>query len=202
MIKKTEILPKIFLLKFDNNTDLGSTFLRFQEFYESPKFKGKFFTFDEFKKWYIKDRKMKKFTYCIDWTGFNIPSYILKPFIDGKFDPLSNNEKQFLNLFKDQTKEFYVIGVSLQSMHLLDHEIAHGLYYTNKSYKKEIINILKKFDTSIIRNEIKGTGGYCEEVLDDEVHAWILDIPNELKSEIPRGLQEQIRNVFEKYKNK
>lgn len=196
-IRKTEILPKVFLLEFENNIELGSTFLRFQEYYESPRFKGKIFTFKEFKKWYSNGKK--SFTYFTDWTGFNIPSYILKPFLEGKLDPLSDNERQLLGLFKEKN-DFYIIGISKKSKHLLDHETAHGLYYTNKDYKKKIMNVLKKYDTSIIKDEIRETGGYSEEVLDDEVHAWLLDIPQELKSEIPVRLKNDIRKIFEEFK--
>jgi hypothetical protein len=92
------LVDRIHLLTFDNQIDLTSTFLRFQEHYESPFFKGKYFTLDEFKEWYIKTspngKKSGKFTYYTDWGGFNIPSYILKPFYNGAFNPLSENEKQ------------------------------------------------------------------------------------------------------------
>lgn len=202
-IKKTKILSKIFLLEFEDNISLGSTFLRFQEYYESPKFKGKIFTYEEFKEWYSKT-KNNEFTYYNDWSGFNIPSYILKPFFEEKFNPLSDNEKQILDLFKEEFEkeknEFYIIGVSEKSKHLLDHEIMHGLYYTNKNYKNKITKILSRYDTNGIKDEIRKTGGYAEEVLDDEVHAWMLDIPQELKCEINPELVKEIKKVFDEYK--
>jgi hypothetical protein len=91
---KHKILPyNIHLLVFDNQYDLASTFLRFQEHYESPEFAGKVFTLDEYKNWYInhspRASKDGVFTYYEDWNGFNIPSKILKPFYGGKFSPLS-----------------------------------------------------------------------------------------------------------------
>jgi len=56
--------------------------LRFEEYYESPRFKGRIFTFDEYRKWYVKNspkgKKTGRFTYYSDWSGFNIPSYALK----------------------------------------------------------------------------------------------------------------------------
>ena len=203
-IKKTEVLSNIFLLEFDNNIELGSTMLRFQEFYESPKFRGKFFTFEEYKGWYTGYDKKKKFTYYTDWTGFNIPSYVLKPFLKGSFDPLSDNEKLLLNLFKNKNvdDEFYIIAVSKESEFLVDHEIAHALYYTNKNYKKDVDKILSNYDVEKIKDELRGTGGYCEEVLHDEVHAWSLDKNIELKTPVSKNMIIELRKVFEKYKNK
>ena len=200
-IKKTEILKNIFLLKFDNNSELGTTMLRFQEFYESPKFRGKIFTFDEYKKWYTEDGK-KKFTYCTDWTGFNIPSYVLKSFYEGEFDPLSSNEKQILRMFKGMKKDFYIIAVSKQSEFLVDHEIAHALYYTNKDYKKKVDRILLKYDVDNIKKELRATDGYCEEVLHDEVHAWSLDKNIELKSHVSEKMIDELKRVFDEFRNK
>jgi len=97
-IAKTNIRENIFLLDFETQEELTSTFLRFQEFYESPEFQGKIFTLQEYKAWYTKLKG--KFSYYTDWGGFNIPSRILESFYKGKFDPLSEAEKQFLDMFK------------------------------------------------------------------------------------------------------
>ena len=103
-MKVKEIIKNIFHISFSTQHELASTFLRFQEYYESPKFRGKIFSFYEYKKWYTanspKGKKTGKFTYYKDWGGFNIPSYVLKPFYQGKFNPLSNKEKKFLRAFK------------------------------------------------------------------------------------------------------
>ena len=60
-INKRKIGNNIYLLMFENQFELCSTMLRFQEYYESPKFKNKIFTLEEYKKWYSKGNK--KFTY-------------------------------------------------------------------------------------------------------------------------------------------
>lgn len=73
-----EILPHIFHVNFSSQEELASTFLRFQEHFESPSFKGKIFSLDDYKRWYIKHspngQKTGEFTYYSDWSGFNIPS--------------------------------------------------------------------------------------------------------------------------------
>ncbi|MEK7106247.1 MAG: ABC transporter ATP-binding protein, partial [Patescibacteria group bacterium] len=68
----------IYLVEAPTQYALASTFLRFQEHYESPKFRGQFFSLEEFMDWYAEE--YGNFTYYKDWTGFNIPSYILKSF--------------------------------------------------------------------------------------------------------------------------
>jgi len=114
-IIKKSVTQKIFLLIFKKQEMLASTFLRFQEYYESPKFKGRIFRLEEYKKWYIKNspqgQQTGKFTYYSDWNGFNIPSVVLKPFYEGKFNPLSQSEKELLKMFQNKKEKFYIIGI-------------------------------------------------------------------------------------------
>jgi len=46
-VKKKRLLKDIFLLHFKSQHQMASTFLRFQEHYESPKFAGDIFTLKE-----------------------------------------------------------------------------------------------------------------------------------------------------------
>lgn len=179
-----ELTEDIFHVKFKTNNQLAKTFLRFQEHFESPKFRGKIFTLEEFKKWYIpnspKGKKTGKFTYYEDWRGFNIPSHILEPFYQGKFDPLSYREKQLLNLFKDRrNKRFYIIGTSEDTKNYsLKHEIAHGLFYTNPEYKRDVLKILDEIDTKSrdeINKYLSKSGGYHPDYWVDETHTYIKD---------------------------
>jgi len=48
VIEKRDLSDKIHLMIFDNQKELTTTFLRFQEHYESPKFRGKIFSLKEF----------------------------------------------------------------------------------------------------------------------------------------------------------
>jgi len=110
IIRKKRVSDKLYFLHFQNQREMAETFLRFQEFYESPKFKGKIFTLENYKDWY---RKIKgKFSYYSDWDGFNLPSKILKPFYDGKFNPLSDKEKQLLSIFKKMKGNYYIVAVA------------------------------------------------------------------------------------------
>lgn len=205
-IKHISLTSKIHLLVFETRKDLASTFLRFQEYYESPKFMGKIFSLAEFKKWYVRNSldgiKTGKFTYYKDWNGFNVPSYVLRPFYSGKFDPLSEKEKKILNIFKNQKDPFYVIGVhthSKRSKYTLKHEIAHGLFYTDKDYKKKILSTLSKFNLSSIKNELRSNGGYHEKVLNDECQAYSIASDTKLKTPIPKILSRKLRIIYKKH---
>ena len=198
-IKKVKITDKIFLLIFENQHEIASTFLRFQEHYESPKFRGKSFSLGEFKAWYSSLRG--DFTYYTDWNGFNIPSYILKPFYEGQFDPISDEEKEILNLFRDVGDDFYVIGIHKDMKNVssfLKHEIAHGLFYTDSQYKDRVMEILSEFNLDEIKDELRSKGGYHEEVLDDEVHAYSLGSVGKLKSKVPEELHKRLLENYQK----
>ena len=202
-IKKLKITDKIFLLVFKNQKEMASTFLRFQEYYESPEFRRKVFTLKEDKKWYSSVRG--SFSYYTDWNGFNIPSYVLKPFVKGKFDPLSKKEGAVLELFSKKRGKFYVIGVHKRSkgtLSTLKHEIAHGLFYTDNGYNKEVVKLLSGFDLSKLKKELGSLGGYHDGVLDDEAHAYSLSNSKKIKTKIPGKLNSGLEKVYQKYLKK
>ena len=168
-----QITDRIYHVNVPTQEELASTFLRFQEFYESPKFRGKIFSLEEYARWYAAETGA--FTYCSDWCGFNIPSHVLQPFYEGKFDPLSDREKALLEFFRGVQGSFYIIGTyGTANAETLKHEIAHGLYYTVPEYRRQVDEALAGVDTELIRNNLRKTSGYSEDVMQDEVHAYLL----------------------------
>jgi len=205
-IEHQTLTDRIHLLIFPTQRDVTSTLLRFQEYYESPKFRGKIFSLEEFKRWYVANSpngiKTGEFTYYTDWNGFNIPSYVLQPFRDGKFNPLSEQERKFLDIFKDEQEPFYIIGVHQATKKLssfLKHEIAHGLFYTDANYRGEVQSLLSQSDIESIKRELRSKAGYHEQVLEDECQAYSIASGRKLKTPIPIGLQRGLRGVFRKY---
>lgn len=194
-MQSKEILPNIFLLEFNDQISLMSTFCRFQEHYESPEFRGKIFSLDEFKEWYAKT--YGRWSYYTDWNGCNIPSYVLQPFFEGKFDPLTKQEQMIVDLFSDKNSPFYVIGIHKDHDALL-HETAHGLYYTNEDYRNQVDEILKDYDTSAYESELLKLG-YCSEVLADEVHAYALSGSKKIKIKLPGQLSSRLMAVFKSF---
>lgn len=201
-----EILQKIYHLHFKTQRDLASTFLRFQEYYESPKFRKKIFTLKEYKEWYKKNSKNGKFTYYSDWSGFNIPSYILKQFYNGKFNPLSKKEINFLKLFNKLNGEFYIIG-TYGTKRALKHEIAHGLFYINKKYKREVLKVLSRVNNEVqnkINKYLSSSGGYHKNSWKDETHAYLLTNTKQLKKEginkeVLMSFKKELSKIYKKY---
>lgn len=184
-----EVVERVYHVTFPSRKELAYTFLRFQEHYESPHFRGKIFSLDEYKKWYLANhphaKRTGRFTYHEDWGGFNIPSYVMRPFYEGRFDPLSGMEKALLDAFEPRRKgRFYVIGTRQGSdPSYLVHEIAHGLFSTDASYKNEalrVLDLLSAQDTQKMIRWLEKTG-YTPSVFKDEMQAFLCADPNIVK---------------------
>lgn len=200
-IKIIDINSKIVLLIFDTQLDITSTFLRFQEHYESPKFRNKIFSLKEYKDWYIEEKG--SFSYYEDWNGFNIPSYVLSPFKEGKFDPLDNNEKYLLDVLEEYIEPFYVIGVHKGNLDnirkTLEHEVAHGLFYTREDYRDEVLSLIREYDLDELKSFLRGLGGYCDEVIEDECHAYHINGSRKTKELLNLELQRKLVSLFNRY---
>ena len=67
---KTRLADGIFLVRFDTQYALASTFLRIQEHYESNRFRNRVFSLEQYMDWYAAE--FGAFTYFEDWSGFNV----------------------------------------------------------------------------------------------------------------------------------
>lgn len=159
---------------------LHEIFLRFQEYYESPEFRGRVFTRKTFDAWY---KQSKGTNYHEDWCGFNLPSNIIDDFRSGDFNPLSPDEQYLLTCCQGLVSPFYVIGVpTITSVATIKHELGHALYYMNAQYREAVNEILDQAFALSDRASVEGyllATGYCAEVLTDEIHAYALtgDLP-------------------------
>lgn len=175
-MKRTIIYPRIVLLEFDTQYNMCSTLARFQEYYESPKFRGKIFDHEKFMDWYANDRG--KFSYFEDWAGFNFPSAILQAFYKGQFDPLQRKEQRVLDTLKPMNRKwgmkYYVIAcMTSQSYHILKHETAHAFFYVDHDYRKAVLEAVRSYNTEAVKKKLIKTG-YHKAVLEDEVHAYVM----------------------------
>ncbi|HLD81448.1 MAG TPA: ABC transporter ATP-binding protein [archaeon] len=190
-------------VKFSSQEALAKTFLRFEEHFESPHFRGKVFTFDEFKAWYAARRGV--FDYYEEWDGFNIPSKALKDFYEGKFNPLSAEEKEFLELFKDRREKFYIIGtVGDDSTDTFKHEAAHALFYLDKQYRREVLKVMAKLRSKELNEHLLNELSYHRAVLEDERHAYLLAELGYLESEgfdvsKFREVHEKLSDLYNKF---
>lgn len=174
-LRKSEVLERVFLVEAEARHELAATFLRFQEHYESPRFRRRVFSLEEFVDWSV--RAHGAFTYYDDWSGFNVPSWVFEPFREGRFDPLLDGERRLLELLGDQTGPFYVIGAIGDGAAIdratLEHELAHGLYATRPRYRRDVRACLDGLDTRALERHLRELG-YCRQVVPDEVHAYLM----------------------------
>jgi len=103
----------IHVLLFKNKYDMGMSFVRIQEFYESPKFSNKIFDLEDFIDWYtLKYSEMRGFSYPFDWGGYNLPGKVIDKWlcnIGRAIVPIESKtkltNKQFDNLCFETTRD-------------------------------------------------------------------------------------------------
>lgn len=169
------VTKNIVKLVFPDSNIMCRTMVRFGEHFESPEFRNRIFTWRQFKSWY-RWEKGGKFTYYDDWGGYNLPASAFDAFKAGKFDPLTWGERDVLNAIKDLPKNFYVIAVPVdEEGEMLRHELGHAFYASSEAYRKCADAILATLPDTHIPKEAIRMMGYCEEVLQDELHAYLID---------------------------
>lgn len=193
----------IYLIESQSRQELATTFMRFQEYYESPEFKGRVFSVEDFVHWYASQNG--GFSYHQDWAGFNIPSWALEPFRNGEFEPLTLREQKLIDFCGSVDENSYIIGVTPSAEYFketIQHEFIHGAFYTNSEYRNEIIGCVRDFN---IKPVYKGLAkmGYCDDVLIDETNAYILVEPETIQEYSSLGntkkLREQLDHIFDKF---
>ena len=177
-MKIKEIYKGLYLFTFPNQFELTSHFFRLQEFYESPikQVKGKYFSYEDAITYYAyHDKDEPQFTYFEDWAGFNVPGHIVDKFVSIFQDTITDKELTLLDSIPDDYKKYYVIGVEEGEEDTMKHEIAHGLYYLNRKYRKEMNELYDKLPNSIkesVKKELLRIG-YCKQVVKDETQAYL-----------------------------
>lgn len=201
----------IFLLEFEDRHELAMTFLRVQEFYEShsDKFMKKKFSFNEYKEWYKSQSVDGEFTYSSFWGGFNVPSRVIEncySLHDERLDA-DNFFLKINSICKNISElkgydEYYLIGTRKGDLKALPHEIAHGLYTTNKEYRNLMNKGLQELDSSLLNKlkEIIENIGYGEDTLLDEAHAYLATgLVREMKREEYYLASEYFKKVYDSY---
>ena len=187
-IKVEKLFPKVYLFTFDTRYELCMSFIRWQEFYESPKFRGKYFELEEFIDYWAKEFGHGSFDYPSTWNGFNIPGKVIMDWIM-KADKVGGKDRaretEVLEKLQDITKDgdsisdIYIIAAHKEQAEedrkaSINHEIAHALYYLYPEYKKRCDKLIKKASSKSIitatRTLLKL--GYCRKVLKDEMQAY------------------------------
>lgn len=185
-----EIIPKVYCLMYDTGYDLCMSFVRIQEFYESPFYKGKYFTLEDFMDYWSLNFGEGCFDYTASWAGFNFPGKVLENWIS-VFESFENfREKEniligkILRKSKFDLKDIYIIGTHKENKmkerkEIVEHELAHAMYYLYPKYKQscnKLISTLKSTKWGMVKYEqtagrLKDMG-YCDDVIDDEIQAY------------------------------
>jgi hypothetical protein len=211
-----EVKPRIYCVTVDDDYDRAMLFCRYQEFYESPykKFRGKPFTWMEYMRHYKTEWKKDVFTYPEDWSGYNIPSSVIDKannifYKDTEYD-LIMNDIYFHCSIDSQNKnngtrcDWYLIGASSKDLNTMDHEIAHGMFYTNKEYKKEVvklINNIKPTHYEKLKNKLIKMGYVNDKkIIDDEINAFMsTGLYNGLDTKELKKYEKEFINNFRKF---
>jgi hypothetical protein len=183
-----EILPQIFALKIVDGYQRAMLFLRSQEFYESafPQIRGKHFDIFEFMEIYKEWKLLDHFSYPADWAGFNVPGAIIEECIGHVLDQANGiSATPYDKIMGDIVKgirskigseaKFYLLGVDAFESRTMDHELAHGLYHVNEEYKTRTSELVSALPSKVfegMREHLLGMG-YCEEVIPDEIQAYM-----------------------------
>lgn len=175
-IKRVSDRYPIWHTLFQEQRELMLTYMRLQEHYESPKFRGQVFTHAEYVEWY-KSEHDGEFTYPEDWTGTNVPSTAVRSWRD-KFRPHDAREQALLDALRQERifrhRRFYLIGTYVEDRPdgetTLDHELAHGRFHCDPKYAADMTAGVARHDVTSLHREL-ATLGYHESVIVDEIQA-------------------------------
>jgi hypothetical protein len=212
-----KVADRIWAVVIPHNYLRSWVFLRCQEYYEStsPYFKNNRFTWKDYMNWYQSEQgprgKRDVFTYANDWAGFNLPSEVIEDCLSEIKDPNHYDDIMIsiVNTIKsNESGNFYLLGISeIDNVdnHLLDHELAHGMWYTDSSYKSEMNKLLSEMDKKSVESikKLIAEIGYAESVISDEAQAYLATgIYDEwMVDDIPNWT-DKFKEVFDKYKSK
>lgn len=192
---------------FPNRKELTFTMGRIGEYYESgnSNLRGKVFTLEDFLDTFMDDSG--KLTYYNDWSGYNIPGEKFLAFF-ALFE-LTKREENLYRLVSESVTQnpFYVIATYNGDVQTLDHEVAHGLYYLNKDYKREADKLVKNMKkvVKVTITEKLLEWGYGKSVLTDELNAYMATSPaaymkSRFKLTNLDNDMKPFRQLFKKYK--
>jgi hypothetical protein len=180
MFKSSKPIKNCLLLEFNTQKELALAFCRVEEYYEGqPKLNRNYVSFVDFIDFFMKDDG--RIDYFNSWTGFNIPGNVFMEWAQKEMSDKTKWELELLNEVEkklDLTSPFYVIGGNKGDMNVIDHEIAHALYFMDSLYKGEMeelnYHFYKNYRTQYSKmvKELKKMG-YGDNVIKDEVQAYM-----------------------------
>jgi hypothetical protein len=191
-INSREVLPNVLVLTFETNYELAMSFVRLQEFYESPKFQGKEFELEEYMDYWAEEFGDGAFDYPTRWSGFNIPGTVILDWMNKfRYENYSKRgirkkeialmEKILSRYSKKELKKCYIIGVAkgARKKKIVDHEVAHAMFTLKPKYKSACQRLFTKLHKTRMGRIVYERMvdrltemGYAQDVIEDEVQAY------------------------------
>ena len=180
-----EVMHKIYAVQVKDDYERGMLFLRAQEYYESPfnDMRGRNFDIFEYMNKYRSHRGADAFTYPRDWCGYNIPSneleYCLNQ-LDREVDCVTPYDDLMMHIVwqirqVQKRGNFYLIGLDDLKSSTMEHEFAHALFFTDKEYKKEMLDLILSLPSNL-HDSLTGIllqMGYPQKTVADEIQAFL-----------------------------
>jgi hypothetical protein len=92
-------------------------------------------------------------------------------------NPYDSTMYEIYELLKSRgTDNIYILGTQKNEGDTFNHEVCHGLFFTNPEYKVKALEFVDSIDESIMENfrqNLLGIG-YTDSVVKDEVQAYLL----------------------------
>ena len=212
MFKVVKFNDNIYLFLFKNGYDHGNSFARIQEFCEcrNEKFRGKYFTHEEFMEWWAKEFGNDSYDYPAWAAGCNVPGDKLKQFIELfwlKHGDVREVERALISVFIGRKLEdIYMLGAYTEDDYVdetIRHELAHALFYTDPVYRVDMQRLVRRLPPKCR----KWMNGYLKEnmyhtsVYVDETQAYMAaGLDDELfKIATMRTAQLPFKSLFKKY---
>ena len=180
-MKCKKLGKQLLLFKFKTQKEITMTFFRMEEYYESPikgLYQNKFNVFDFLNESMDDDGKIDYFS---KWIGFNIPGHSIKDWSELHCPNYTPKEMEVLNHINskvDVSQPFYIIAAKEGNTDVMDHEIAHALFYLEKGYKARMSGLNLHFKQHWPKQHKKVQDwlkkmGYNKSVFTDETQAYM-----------------------------
>lgn len=178
-MKMVEYAPSIWIVSDEKKETIANAFIRFQEYYENPVFKGKKgFTVQDIETWWAsKDPTESYYSY---WSGFNIPGWVMLDIVKSStYYPLSTLELDLIALFEDipslELGKGVILGIGDDTDDVFDHELAHAMFATDMYYKSQQIRNVYELPQDVYDSLFKDLLelGYHQSVVIDEIQAYL-----------------------------
>lgn len=188
-----EVYQNLFIVDIIDDYDLGMVFLRTQEYQESPyeNINHSSFSIWELIKTYTLSSSKLTFDY-MKWGGFNISKTVIEscsatiPEGDRNiYDvTMSNIYNEIQGTLTDKSEQWYIMGVKKFDTMTLKHEICHGFYTLDSTYKASADNIIQTIPPKLYdkMEKVLVSEMYGLNVINDEIQAYLSTDPESLNN--------------------